>query len=175
MDASFATDAILSMQTCWPEITRRVTFHLVYPTEHPADLSQSVGKLAYTNCEQLRQLIHDFGGDDSENYKNKIPYPHNVLRNAARKGAATEFVFLIDVDVMPSLNMREGFNDFARRHSLYDGADHKAVYVVPVFEILKGHKCPDNKVELKAAQRERHEVRPFHNAVCQHETFYKLF
>ena len=33
-DAAFATDAILSMQECWPEIKTRVTFHLVYPTEH---------------------------------------------------------------------------------------------------------------------------------------------
>lgn len=52
----------------------------------------------------------------SQNYKGDIPYPHNVLRNAARKGAATEFVFLIDVDVMPSLHMREGFNEFANRY-----------------------------------------------------------
>ena len=164
MDASFATDAILSMQTCWPEITRRGTFHLVYPTEHPADLSQSVGKLAYTNCEQLRQLIHDFGGDDSENYKNKIPYPHNVLRNAARKGAATEFVFLIDVDVMPSLKMRDDFNEFATRHKLYSNVDDKTVYVVPVFEIQKGFSCPDGKDELRMSC-ERKEVRSFHEEV----------
>lgn len=44
-DASFATDAILSMQSCWPEIERRVIFHLVYPKKHPADLSQSSGGL----------------------------------------------------------------------------------------------------------------------------------
>ena len=56
------------------------------------------------------EIIHDFGGDDSGNYKGDIPYPHNVLRNVARRGAATKFVFLIDVDVAPSLNTREQFN-----------------------------------------------------------------
>ncbi|CAG5098128.1 Oidioi.mRNA.OKI2018_I69.XSR.g15393.t1.cds [Oikopleura dioica] len=114
LEASFATDAILSMQKCWPDMKKRVTFHLVYPTEHKADLSESSGSLEYSSCEELRQIIHDYGGDDSQNYKGDIPYPHNVLRNAARKGAATEFVFLIDVDVMPSLHMREGFNQFAK-------------------------------------------------------------
>ena len=32
------------------------------------------------------------------------------------------FVFLIDVDVMPSLGIREGFNDFANRHQ--DGLEN---------------------------------------------------
>ena len=44
-EAAFATDAMLSMQECWPEIRKRVTFHLVYPTEHPADLTTSKGML----------------------------------------------------------------------------------------------------------------------------------
>ena len=44
-DAAFATDAILSMQRCWPEIEKRVIFHLVYPTGHTADVSQSTGRL----------------------------------------------------------------------------------------------------------------------------------
>ena len=54
LDASFATDAILSMQVCWPEIKKRVTFHLIYPTEHPADLAKSTGSLSYKNCDDLR-------------------------------------------------------------------------------------------------------------------------
>ena len=88
------------MQKCWPEIAQRVTFHLIFPQEFPADVSQ-MGNLEYENCDALRSIIYDYGGDDDQNYKNQIAYPHNVLRNAARKGAATQFVFLIDVDVMP--------------------------------------------------------------------------
>ena len=53
------------------------------------------------------------------------------------------------------------------RKKLYassEDTDH-AVYVVPVFEILKGHRCPDDKAQIKDAQRVTKEVRPFHNAV----------
>ena len=62
--------------------------------------------------------------------------------------------------------MREFFNGFATRHNLYgDNNLDRAVYVVPVFEISKSHKCPNDKVELKKAVREELTVRPFHNAV----------
>lgn len=57
------------MQDCWPEIRRRVTFHLVYPTSHRADLSTAKGRLTYRSCEHLRAMIHDYGSDDSANYK----------------------------------------------------------------------------------------------------------
>ena len=68
-EAAFATDAMISMQDCWPEIRRRVTFHLVYPTSHRADLSGARGKLTYRSCDHLRAMIHDYGSDDSANYK----------------------------------------------------------------------------------------------------------
>ena len=108
-EAAFATDAMISMGKCWPEVKERVTFHLVYPTNHPADLTGSSptgSGLDYSDCDELLEKINTFGGDDSNNYKGEIPYPHNVLRNVARRGASTSHVFLIDVDVMPSLNMR---------------------------------------------------------------------
>ena len=56
-EASFATDAMISMQHCWPEIRERVTFHLVYPTDHPADLTESTGKLDYENCDDLLDRV----------------------------------------------------------------------------------------------------------------------
>ena len=68
-EAAFATDAMISMQDCWPEIRQRVTFHLVYPTQHRADLSTSRGRLTYRSCDHLRAMIHDYGSDDSANYK----------------------------------------------------------------------------------------------------------
>ena len=71
-EAAFATDAMISMQDCWPEIRRRVTFHLVYPTSHRADLSGARGKLTYRSCDHLRAMIHDYGSDDSANYKVRL-------------------------------------------------------------------------------------------------------
>ena len=74
-EAAFATDAMISMADCWPEIRQRVTFHLVYPTQHRADLSTSRGRLTYRSCDHLRAMIHDYGSDDSANYKVNFQFP----------------------------------------------------------------------------------------------------
>jgi len=162
--ASFATDAILSMGECWPEIKKRVTFHLVYPTNHPADLSASVGMIDHDGCDDLLAKISSYGNDATQNYAGDIPYPHNVARNAARRGVATEFVFLVDIDVMPSLGLRDDFVDFARRQDVFDNAAFdRTVFVIPCFELQSGLTCPDDKVLLNAKSKEGI-IRPFHNA-----------
>lgn len=169
LEASFATDAIESIKNCFPAVREQVLFHLVYPISLPADLSKSSGKLRFENCDDLRKQIKSYGGDEDDraNYGGAIPFPHNVLRNAARRGAPTAYIFLIDVDVMPSLNLREDFNDFAIRHGLYDKNENAmTVFVVPVFEKKKGSTCPDNKREL-AESCDKNEVRSFHEETCK--------
>ena len=96
-----------------------------------------------------------------------------MLRNVARRGAATSHVFLIDVDVMPSLKIRDEFNAFADREALFE-SDSKVVFVVPVFEIKKGLECPNDKNELVTACREN-TVRPFHNKVRPYQPKKWLF
>ena len=61
------------MQECWPELQQRTTFHLIWPTKHKADLSESQGKISYSSCQNLRNVIKNYGGDDSGNYKGDIP------------------------------------------------------------------------------------------------------
>lgn len=41
------------------------------------------------------------------NYNHSDAYPNNLLRNTARRAAFTDFVFVIDVDMMPSQGLRE--------------------------------------------------------------------
>ena len=153
------------MGECWPEIKKRVTFHLVYPTNHPADLSASVGMIDHEGCDDLLAKISSYGNDATQNYAGDIPYPHNVARNAARRGVATEFVFLVDIDVMPSLGLRDDFVEFARRQDVFDNAAFdRTVFVIPCFELQSGLTCPDDKVLLNAKSKEGI-IRPFHNAV----------
>ena len=69
----------------------------------------------HDGCDDLLDKINSYGSDATQNYAGDIPYPHNVARNAARRGVATEFVFLVDIDVMPSIGMHHDFVDFARK------------------------------------------------------------
>ena len=147
------------------QIKKRVTFHLVYPTNHIADLSDSVGYIEHEGCDDLLTKISSYGSDATANYAGDIPYPHNVARNAARRGVATEFVFLVDIDVMPSIGMRDDFLDFAKRNSVFDNPLYdRSVFVIPCFELQYGLECPNDKTELKKKADEGI-IRPFHNAV----------
>ena len=103
--------------------------------------------------------------DATQNYAGDIPYPHNVARNAARRGVATEFVFLVDIDVMPSIGMHGDFLDFARNQGVFDNpAYDRTVFVIPCFELQYGLECPDDKNQLNK-KAEEGIIRPFHNAV----------
>nr|XP_014292792.1 beta-1,4-glucuronyltransferase 1-like isoform X2 [Halyomorpha halys] len=42
-----------------------------------------------------------------QNYDSIMDYPNNLLRNVARRASHTEFIFTIDVDMVPSENLRQ--------------------------------------------------------------------
>lgn len=42
-----------------------------------------------------------------ENYDIIMVYPNNLLRNVARRASHSEFIFTIDVDMVPSENLRQ--------------------------------------------------------------------
>lgn len=187
IDASFADDAINTLRRCYPKVVAQVDFHIVYPATAAGDFGFIGGKWADLDCEDILDAIENYG------YKNyavgDIPFPHNVLRNAARTGVTTEFVFLIDIDLTPSVNLREKFVEFAHREKLIGKSptrksnqagpsaemtialEHEdtdielEVYVVPVFEVRKEAEIPKNKKELLDGVK-NNIVRPFHNETC---------
>lgn len=190
-EAGIALAFIDGLRYCWPDtIGARVSFHLAYPTSQEADVSSyddiNLDYIMQGNCERLLEDIENFGTD---NYEHKIPYPHNVLRNAARNGVMTEFVFLIDVDVIPSVNLRDMFMEYAYRNNMVGNKylpppnelkEDKRVFVVPTFEIKKGYPIPTTKKALLGANSDG-KIRPFHNQTCwwchapeEHEKWLKL-
>ena len=61
-----------------------------------------------------------------------LVYPHNVLRNVARSGVFTEFVFLIDIDLVPNHLLRSDFLKLANEENLWDIEKDQRIFVVPV-------------------------------------------
>lgn len=164
-DASVASDAISLLKKCYPKIDEHVTFHLVFPSKHHADVSQK-GQWDDLTCEDLLEKLENYG---YQNYVvGDLAFPHNVLRNVARSGVLTEFVFLVDVDVIPNVGLRNKFLKFAHRRALFGKDDVRGnltAYVVPVFEIKRGLPFPVDKQEL-LGELSKETVRPFHNETC---------
>ena len=187
IDASYADDAIETIRRCYPKVVNQVDFHIVYPATSPGDFSYIGGKWSTMDCSEVLSAIENYG---YQNYAvGDIPFPHNVLRNAARTGVTTEFVFLIDIDLTPSVNLRENFMKFAHREKLIGKSPAKGsnqagpsaemsialehedtdvelvVWVVPVFEAKKDAQIPTDKEDLLNGVK-NNIVRPFHNETC---------
>ncbi|KAL3199482.1 hypothetical protein MRX96_053719, partial [Rhipicephalus microplus] len=74
-----------------------------------------------------------------ENYDLGVSYPVNLLRNVARRNALTEFVIVLDVDLLPNDGLHGQFVAFARENRLFVDShrDDKTVYVAPAFEVSR--------------------------------------
>ena len=109
---------------------RIVIFWRVHPISDLADISL-VGNWENLPCDEIVKEIQHFG--NYENYE-LGKYPQNVLRNVARSGVNTEFIYLIDIDTIPSSQLREKFRNFLSDKNLW-GNSENVVYVTPTFEI----------------------------------------
>ncbi|KAE8740679.1 hypothetical protein FOCC_FOCC013827 [Frankliniella occidentalis] len=98
------------------------------------------------------------------NYNHIDPYPNNLLRNTARRAALTDFVFVIDVDMVPSQGLREDFLHLAIRNSWFQKnlTLDKTVFVIPAFEGIINPKTKFDLIQAVQAGK----VRPFYSQLC---------
>lgn len=164
-DAAFTDAAILKLRNCNEDIRKWVSFHIVYPADFPADIAYA-NDWSSLSCLEFNDALKNFDSTETAD----IVYPHNVLRNVARSGVNTEFIFLIDIDLVPNHSIRSDFLEFATAQSLWsndlnDDMNEKTVYVVPAFEIKLGHSMPSAKKDLLTGVKGGY-IRQFHNETC---------
>ncbi|KAH9406088.1 Beta-1,4-glucuronyltransferase 1 [Tyrophagus putrescentiae] len=136
-----AVEAILLLRHCSPAIRHRASFHLVYPLNLSAKLSNRQARTvldflrwpdileAYPGLDQLSALEPWSTAENPAgatitstttlNYAHKVPYPNNLLRNIGRRYARTEYSFVVDIDLLPSASLYEHFLEFGRRTHLF--------------------------------------------------------
>ena len=153
--------AIEKLRYCDPLITKYVTFHLVYPADIPADISERT-VLEDLSCDELDAEIEMLPVFD----KDQIVYPHNVLRNVARSAVYTEFFLLIDVDLLPSSGLRKNFVNFVTKNEKWDDHEDSQVYIVPAFEMASNQEMPKSKADLTDLYSKK-QLRAFHTDTCE--------
>lgn len=177
-DLALVVDVLVQLRRCVPALRYNTSFHLVYPLNsrgaHPSDpLGSSTttspgGKSAASpafSCDGLADQLRAIAFP--ENYALGVSYPVNLLRNVARRNAQSEFVLVLDVDLLPNDGLHEGFVRFARDNRLFveSHRDDKTVYVLPAFEVRDGVPSPRDKASL--LQRvEAMDARPFYLELC---------
>lgn len=98
-------------------------------------------------------------------WRTAYPYPQNLARNVARKGANTKFSFVLDIDVIPSADSARNLAKF-----LAINACPMCAFVIATYELDATAKFPGNKSEL-LQYVEQKKARPFHQVVFKLNQF----
>ena len=81
------------------------------------------------------------------------------MRNLARKGSQTNYVFLTDIDIMPSPGLAQNLSRFLNTTEC-----SKCAYVITPYELKSNSTFPTSKIELKTLIHNK-EARLFHQKV----------
>ncbi|XP_052564198.1 beta-1,4-glucuronyltransferase 1-like [Culex pipiens pallens] len=165
------------LRNCFKTIRERVSFHLALPKERaPTHLkSIHVGDFTKFDCAKPEATLNDLiklRKADTNKWRIKNPYPQNHLRNVARKGCQSTYVFLTDVDIIPSVNFAEHLDKFLRTQRAPHGGHgaQQTAFVVPTYELDERVRFPRNKTDLiRLANKGL--ARPFHHKVFIYNQF----
>lgn len=190
-DFHAAVSAMLHLHFCSDAVYRHVSFHLAFPISRaPRDLDLAKLKDIKLSCEDnpaLKPPAADSGAHTAQqagNYADsELAYPNNLLRNLAINYAQTPYVFMLDIDMLPSQGLRLDFQTLMTSHAslpvnqtgeggatgtsgVWSGRlPALSAFVVPVFEIESGVPIPKDKSELLYLWRQGR-VRPFYWEEC---------
>lgn len=155
------------LRLCFDYIRANVTFHLAYPYERPPDHQTTYNSyklLQMFDClypERTLKSLLTLRSSETKRWRLRHVYPQNHLRNVARKGCQTRYVFLTDVDIIPSTNIAPKLNTFLANVQCASGL---CAYVIPTFEIDDRVRYPSSKTELLRLVK-KGLARPFHEKV----------
>ncbi|XP_068240702.1 beta-1,4-glucuronyltransferase 1 isoform X2 [Palaemon carinicauda] len=154
--------------TCFPFLGEKVTFHFTYPRDHlPRDIPLVIDHLE-GKCDQPLAVLKELLKQRNSKmlmWRERMPYPQNVVRNVARKNCGTEWVFLADVDIVPIPGLSDGLATFLATKPATQCK--KCAFVVPTYEVDERSPLPYNRSSLlRLAEQGR--ARPFHQKVFVH-------
>lgn len=155
---------ILYLRKCYIKVKENVSFHLGLAMERrPKHILIDMEQVEDLDCESPTSIFQGLIkvlNRGMNFWRNKFPYPQNHMRNLARKNCQTKYVFLTDIDIIPSNGMAEEIDDFIRR----ENCANKCSYVVPTYELDVRVSFPTNKSDLIRLTK-KGLARPFHQKV----------
>ncbi|XP_025103392.1 beta-1,4-glucuronyltransferase 1-like isoform X2 [Pomacea canaliculata] len=170
-DFPAAVTSILHHHFCYDDVYKYVTFHLAFPISRlPRDLDGLARAVESRSlCTASNATLSFAQPSRQRNYATEgLEYPHNLLRNLAINYVQTRYVLVVDVDMLPSHDLRAGFQKLQDREEMENktrSAAGRTAYVVPSFEIQDGAALPPSKGAL-LQEWSAGAVRPFYQEVC---------
>lgn len=156
------------LRGCHPSIRSQVSFHLIYPADHPGVqevmMDEVVGSLDCKQPKQVLKFMLDTRDDEMMIWRTCYSYPQNLLRNLAKAGCQTNYTYIPDIDMVPAPGMDMRLETFLAKDQEL-GNCTKCAFVIPTYEIsTEAQRLPANKTELVSYIKEK-KARQFHQAV----------
>ncbi|XP_046394874.1 beta-1,4-glucuronyltransferase 1 [Ischnura elegans] len=184
------------LRRCYSQVRERVSFHMAFPGERPPTKRRKVGEMTNVgdatpwdplddddsglpklDCRNPEASLEDLlrlRRPETVRWRTKFSYPQNHMRNQARKACQSPYVFLTDVDVIPSTELAEKLDDFlVARPGVGGGPGHQGAngacrglcaFVIPTYELDERVRFPQNKTDLVRLAK-KGLARPFHQKV----------
>nr|XP_054759006.1 beta-1,4-glucuronyltransferase 1-like [Lytechinus pictus] len=179
-DVKTLVSYVMSLKECIIGVRRNVTFHLVHPVNSISEEAEVFGSVhnkhsfmvPLIDCSKLMDAIKASYSSVQNYAEDGILYPNNLLRNVGRSNILTEYHLVLDIDMLPSVGLREKFLNFVKGSSslwLDEDMVHQMVFVLPAFEmdIEAVSKVPRDKMEL-LNYLEEDRVRQFYVKACSY-------
>jgi N-acetyllactosaminide beta-1,3-N-acetylglucosaminyltransferase len=161
------------LRQCFTHVKDQISFQLAYSWDYPPSDGPNHAFDYKRNCSNPEAVLLDllkYRSPQTIKWKNNTPYPQNHLRNQARANCQTEYIYVLDVDIIPCTGMADNLDQFLRKSQ----CEKLCAYVIPVYEIDEKVGFPRNKSEMLELAKNKM-ARPFHQeiyAVAQHATDY---
>jgi len=148
---------LLQLQLCLPHALSNINVQLVMPLWSSIDCCT---ELLNVSCSNILPAF-DKHRAGTRNYDGIEDYPNNLLRNVAIDAAISDYVFVVDIDMIPSSGLFNQFHDFIGKQL----ADRKLAFIVPVFEMKLESKMPADRDAL-LQMWDHGIIEPFYSKVC---------
>lgn len=157
------------LRMCYEPVRERVLFSLAVPRNRtPKEQPRFYPIPDSLDCQKPEKTLNEMTRsitNEQQSWRVRNVYPQNHMRNLARKNCQSDYVFLTDVDIVPSLNMSKVLDEFLRQNEC-----DKCAYVIPTYELDVRVRFPQNKSELIRLAK-KGLARPFHQKVFIHNQF----
>eukprot|EP01147_Barroeca_monosierra_P009245 gene9245-1527_t len=130
---------------------------------------REIALILTTTCEELLSVQDQ----PAFNYNARHPYPNNALRNIARDYAVTDFITVLDIDVVPSAGLVDAFIE--AKQSFSESEIPRVAFVLPEFMLFHEAFEISDSVSKNIYPRTRADIlqaiedkigQPFYKDVC---------
>ncbi|TRY63640.1 hypothetical protein TCAL_12052, partial [Tigriopus californicus] len=165
LDFHLAVTFLDYLRKCHHSVLDGKSFHLVFPVDQPMqripDLTENL-----SSCDLSPKNVSDkllsLRSPAMWKWRQNYSYPFNFMRNAAKQGCHSEFILMLDIDMVPKRNLYTEMTKFLQ--DPFPRTCLHCAFVLPLFEIsskVKIQDYPDTKEQLQSYFNKGH-LRPFY-------------